>query len=215
MNRQQKELPQFGINAHNAVHDSRTRRRASGALDVYLAEYAALTGRCTSWLTLMVPIWAVLAAFFTVIAALWSSFPDHVALLWSLGVGSQLVILMWFQTIEEQYLATYYILSQLRPRVHKVVGISKFWTYESYSAGRDERLSWWGEWFSPPIFVCLMLAFGIVRWPLHLINYAGLLLNVPLLVIQVLKTIVRVRLRRSIATADQDEQVETPPKYRK
>jgi hypothetical protein len=212
MNRQEKRLPHFGFSARCAVGDSRTRRRASGALDVHLAEYEALTSRCTSWLTLMVPIWAVLATFLTVIAAFWNSFPDHIALLWSLGVGSQLVILMWFQTIEEQYRAIFYVQRQLRPRVEKIVGISGFWTYESYSAGRDDHLSWWGEWFSPPIFVCLLLAFGIVRWPLHPIDYAGLSVNIPLVVIQVLKTVIRVRLRRSVAEAEEDEQVETPAK---
>jgi len=176
-------------------------RRASQLLEVHLAEYTALTNRCTSWLAFMVPVWAVLAAFLTIVAALWSSFQDHVALLWATGFGAQLIILIWFQTIEEQYRAIFYILHRLRPAVRALVETSDFWTYEPYSAGRCDPLSWWGEWTSPIVAVCLLISAGIYRWPLHEVDHAGLGFNVGALAIQTAKTIVRVRLRLDIARA--------------
>jgi len=186
----------------STLNKSRHPQGTSGSLEVHLAEYSVLSGRCTAWLSLMVPIWAILATFLAVIAVCWSLFSDHVVLAWTLGIGGQLVLLMWFQTIEEQYRAVIYIQTKLRPRIQKLISGSKFWTYESYSAGRDDFLSWWGEWFGPSLVLILLVVILVIRKNLQIIDYVGVSANVLLFIIQILKTITRVRLRLQIAKAD-------------
>jgi len=173
-------------------------------LDVHLAEYSALTNRCTYWLAFQVPIWTALIAFLGLIPLLWPYW-DHFRLASLVGIGSQLLVLIWFQTIEEQYRAISYIQCQLRPKVDPLIGTPDFWKYEAFSAGRRDPLNWWGEWVFPAVTLSglFLLAIPVLRQPEDLLRdhvfVLLLVFNLVLVTIQFLKTWTRVCLRQSIS----------------
>lgn len=178
-------------------------------LQVHLAEYAALTTRCTYWLAFLVPIWTALIVFLTLVAVIWKEL-DPIIRIWGTGLGAQAIVFMWFQTIEEQYIATDYILTEIKPHVSKLTGFSKFWTYESRSAGRDDALNWWGEWICPFLTMVGLVIVLLAPWlmpgtsvatvPRGFLYWLGFILNGAMLWIQMRKTRTRIRLRQAIAS---------------
>lgn len=138
-----------------------SRRSTTAKLQVHLAEYEALTMRCTYWLAFLVPIWAAMIGFLTLVAIAWKSIYP-VVLLWGTPLGAQGIVLMWFQTIEEQYRAIAYIQEDLKPKVAYLLGSSDFWRYEATSAGRSDPLTWWGEWLCPAITYLVLILLLLV-----------------------------------------------------
>lgn len=171
-------------------------------LNIHLAEYNALTGRCTAWLSFILPIWTVLVAFLGLTLAGWNYIPPVIRL-WGTLFGIQLLFLLWFQTIEEQYLAVKYIKKFLIPKIRSIINANDFWAYEPFSSGRSGLLSWWGEWCCPSLTVAFALI-GIGLAGNHengvkQSDWVGLFFNAILLLIQVCKTEKRIQLREEIS----------------
>ena len=180
-------------------------------LDLHTAEYDALTARCTSWLAFQVPIWAALVGFLTLVGLKWETLPPDLRL-WGTLLGFQLIVLIWFQTIEEQYRAIKYLELYLRPQVEGLVKRGGFWLYEPYSAGRDDHLSWIGEWTVPAITTAFGVAVVATQpWPGWPEGWYWVTPNALLLGVQVAKTIARVSLRREIAANPRPTFPPAPP----
>src|SRR5437762_8400043 len=105
-------------------------------INLHIAEYQALTTRCTYWITMHFALLSVIPIYLTVVAAIWFSHSsiDRRLLFWGSGLMLQTLGWIWMQTQGEQYLAVLYMEQVLRPSIHRLVNEAQFWCYEPYLA---------------------------------------------------------------------------------
>jgi len=92
-------------------------------LAAHIAEYEGLMNRCSYWMIMHFGIWAVIVAFLGLLLQAWNSV-SHTVLLWGSAMVVQAFLLIWNVIVEEQYLAVWYLESELRPRVLALAGTS-------------------------------------------------------------------------------------------
>jgi hypothetical protein len=172
-------------------------------VDLHIAEYQALTTRCSYWITMQYAALTVILVFLSVAATLWSSPIDRRLFFWGGSLFLQVIGYFWMQTQGEQYTAIVYIERVLRPAVRDVVQGSQFWCYEPFLASiRSPRpldpLVSPEFWELPIALLATIIVLGIFihgvvvsgsRLLIGISGWSGFILNLLFLVFQWLKTI--------------------------
>ena len=177
--------------------------RNTRLISLHIAEYQALTTRCSYWITVQYAALTVVLIYLSVAATLWSSPIDRRLFFWGSSLVLQVIGYFWMQTQGEQYTAILYIERVLRPAVRETIDESQFWCYEPFLASirnprrLDPRAS--PELWEFPIaivatiIVLAILAFGVLVNGSKLLSgfggWMGFILNFLFLVFQWTKTI--------------------------
>jgi len=129
-------------------------------LAAHLAEYNALTNRCTYWIALQYGLWPLLGIFLALVTQVWNVF-NHSLLVWGSAFIAQMIMLAYNQTLREIYNAVRYIEREGRQAVQALVGKESIWRYESYYAAQPIRRWPWEYTFPVLLFVALVaVCFG-------------------------------------------------------
>jgi hypothetical protein len=72
-------------------------------MGIHIAEYQALTTRCSYWITLQYAALTVILVYLSVAATLWSSSLDRRLFFWVSSLFLQVIGYFWMQTQGEQY----------------------------------------------------------------------------------------------------------------
>jgi len=185
----------------------------SDYIALYIAEYAALTNRCTYWIALQVGIATALLIFIGLLPP-WLSVLRQDAIVWGGCVIGQLIMLSWNYTFQEQFRTVCYIECELRPRVQAMLELQApggapnqrvqygdcVWGYETFLAKRRGPMTLWSE----AVFFILTTIMLIVVAALRLSSFSrfdsmGLLANLILLGLLFQGTNERIALRRQFA----------------
>ncbi len=148
------------------------RASADALVHAYLAEYQALTTRCTYLITMQYAFWPVAFGLFAFLSPLWDKH-SHYWLEWGGILLGELLAIGFYVTSCELYTHTLYIETQLKPTVMRLTADRSLWQWEPWLASRPgRRPEWWECW----ITVCVALAIGcmgFVRYPWAQIDWAG------------------------------------------
>jgi hypothetical protein len=98
-------------------------------LNVHVAEYEAMTTRCTYFMALQMGLWPLLLLFWPLLAQLRGAVPDR-SLVWLGLLASQIVLFVYVHLLAEQYLMLVYIENDLRGMVGALIVSKVFWCYE-------------------------------------------------------------------------------------
>ena len=172
-------------------------------VDLHIAEYHALTTRCSYWITMQYAALTVILVYLSVAATLWSSPIDRRLFFWGSSLFLQVIGYFWMQTQGEQYTAILYIERVLRPAVREAIQGSQFWCYEPFLASirtprRLDPLVSPEFWELPIAILASIIVLGIFihgavvsgsRLLIGIAGWSGFILNLLFLVFQWLKTI--------------------------
>lgn len=164
-------------------------------LTAHLAEYNALTTRCTYWIALQYGLWPLVGVVVVIVAQLWNSTPNHALLVWGSGVLIQLIMLAFNQTLREIYNAIRYLERYVRPSVQILTGQRDVWGYETYNAAQRSPVATWWE-YGVPLGVLIALVSLIIVLPLKRPDVIGIGLNGLLFIATVVQSQTIVRIRR-------------------
>jgi hypothetical protein len=185
---------------NNETADNPNPESTQMLLQLHLAEYQALTNRCTYWISLQFAVFSILLVYLGLVAQVWNSL-NRAFLIWGSALVVEIVAVLWSQLLSEQYLAIHYLERELRPLIERLVKGKSFWGYEPYLARqRGTRHIWWEFSMVLPMLL-VIIAITLVRLPLSLEDYVGLFLNASLFIFLMMKTISFVRIRRSFSSA--------------
>jgi hypothetical protein len=167
-------------------------------LHVYVAEYNALTTRCTYWITVQVAMLSLILILIGVGTQAWQYFTAHHDLLVFVCIlGVQLVTLGWLQIGLEIYTTVSYLECTLRPRLEDLVGgHGKVWSYETFLAGRRGTGPMFQEYILAVINIIVLTGAAVKYKPASGFSGVVLGLNVVLVVALVVSTWQLVRTRR-------------------
>ena len=172
-------------------------------INLHIAEYQALTTRCTYWITMHFALLSVIPIYLTVVAAIWfsGSSIDRRLLFWGSGLILQTLGWIWMQTQGEQYLAVLYMEEVLRPAVKRVINKNQFWCYEPYLAKLRVSTSFSplispSNWEFPPVVIATLMVVGAFiyisrsgAWVISGYGWVGLVLYLLFLILLWWKTI--------------------------
>jgi hypothetical protein len=164
-------------------------------LSAHVAEYNALTTRCTYWIALGYGLWPLVGIILALVAQLWNTISNHELLLWGSGILVQLVMLAFNQTLREVYNAVRYLERHVRPAVQTLTGATTVWGYETYNATQRVHVVVWWEYAMPVALLITLVGLTLVRSPLTTLDVAGLVLNALFFAIIVAQSIGIVRIR--------------------
>src|SRR5438105_149514 len=92
----------------------------NGLLSVHIAEYEAMTTRCTYFMALQMGLWPLLLLFWPLLAQLRGAVPNR-TLVWLGLLGSQIILFAYLHLLSEQYLMLTYIEADLRRNVSRLI----------------------------------------------------------------------------------------------
>src|SRR5438105_2348697 len=105
----------------------------SSWIQVYVAEYQALTTRASYWIILQAGLMPVVPIYLALSIEVWkSNVVRKEIVIWSALAGLQVIALVWSQSLCEQFAAVRYIECYLRPLIRRVVHTDLFLGYEPY-----------------------------------------------------------------------------------
>jgi hypothetical protein len=180
-----------------------TNQERASLIELHIAEYQALTTRCSYWITLQYAALTVILIFLSVAAALWSSPIDRRLFFWGSALFLQTIGFFWMQTQGEQYTAILYVEHVLRPTVNVLTKSPHSWCYEPFLASirKPRRLDpvVSPEFWELPIailatvMILAILARGMFYNGNNLLSgiggWMGFILNMLFLVFQWMKTV--------------------------
>jgi hypothetical protein len=136
-------------------------------LQIHLAEYQALTNRCTYWISIQFALLPLFLVVVGIVAQMWTSYFDRRLLLLLGMLISELIVIIWIHIGEEIYRTVVYVECKLRPLVRESASTSRtFWAYEASLAARRGRNATWEEYIMPVLCFCGLLAITVWFWPL-------------------------------------------------
>ncbi len=163
-------------------------------LSAHLAEYAALTNRCTYWIAMQYAVWPVMGALLAFAASLWSTV-DHSVLIWTSIAAILMLLLGWNSSLREIYNAVRYMERELRPAIQEIIGQHLVWRYETYNALQRGAFPVWWEYATPAAFFVALIALTVLRSFVQ-VDAVGLAANTCLLVGTTVQTMAIIRIRR-------------------
>jgi hypothetical protein len=101
-------------------------------LSAHLAEYAALTTRCTYWITMQFALWPIMGGLLAIAASLWNTV-NHSVLIWTCLATAQILLLGWTASFQEKNNTVRYMERELRPAIQAIAG-EHVWRYETYKS---------------------------------------------------------------------------------
>jgi len=175
-----------------------TPEQSQGLLQVHLAEYQAITNRCTYLMAIQYGILPMPLIFLAVVAQIWDSF-NQGFLTWVSLFILQIMVIIWASLLLEQYKAVDYLEKELRALVKSIVKEKLFWQYEPYLARLRGTKPLWNEFIMPFTDLVAIVAVSIFRFPLSKWGYFGFVSNIVLFLLLVWLNINFVRLRISFS----------------
>lgn len=162
-----------------------TDSQRQALLQLYIAEYQALTTRGSYWIVLQIGLLPIVPVYLVLAVTVWQSGAIiREVVVWTTLAGLQMLTLLWTQTMLEQFAIVKYIECHLRSLVNPIAGSDSFWGYEPFLMTQRPMPASVGFLLIP----CLVAAvFGITvifrigefsRWDL-----AGIILNGALLLV--------------------------------
>jgi len=116
------------------------REDQKASLDIYLAEYGALTNRITYWIYLQYLSYSVLAVLLTVIVQAWGSPAiSNSTRVWGGLLLLQLLLWAWVYATWEILNTAVYLEGGLRLKIRDLVTDKSFWGWEPYLADQRRR----------------------------------------------------------------------------
>ncbi|MGH9641310.1 MAG: hypothetical protein ACRD3Q_02675 [Terriglobales bacterium] len=101
------------------------------ALQVHLAEYAALSNRTTYWIAIQASTWPTLLIYLTLLAGA-HGIVGRSTLAWLMLSGAQLIAVGWYVCSSEIFDNVQYIETELRASIGPIIRTKEFWTYERF-----------------------------------------------------------------------------------
>jgi hypothetical protein len=149
---------------------------ADTLLHAHLAEYQALTTRCTYLITMQYAFWPVAFTMFAFLSPLWDKH-GHLLLEWGGILLGELLSIAFYVTSCELYTHTLYIERQLKPAVVKLTAEPALWQWEPWLASRSgRRPELWESWIT--VCIALVLCFmGYTRYPWTAIDWMGFVVS--------------------------------------
>jgi hypothetical protein len=152
-------------------------------IQLHVAEYQALTNRCTYRIYIQFSVWGLLLLYLPLISLAWG----HVTIVWLTGLVVLGATAIWQENLIEIYRWVAYIERRLRPLVAEIVPDHAFWQYERFlSAGRSKRATWW-EYLFPCLSLVVIVILALFRfsqtpantgwWSTHWLDLIGVCVN--------------------------------------
>ncbi|MDB4930577.1 MAG: hypothetical protein JWM10_3061 [Myxococcaceae bacterium] len=156
----------------NATSTSATEGQSSltpeGLAAIHLAEYAALTNRCTYWIAIQAGFLPVLAGIIGLGAERWFGTTSPItkgAILWTSLFLFQIVAAALQKMVFEQYVATTYLETVLRPAMEKLCpSESRILCYESFLQERRGKSRIPGTWWECILPVVIGPVTALIAW---------------------------------------------------
>lgn len=202
---------------------SRNQEPNKELFQLHLAEYNALTTRCTYFIAIHVGLWGVIVGIATFAYQEWLRSTNALSV-WLGAVAVQAMLQLWVTILEEQYLAVSYVENHLRHQVMaSVPGLSakSFWRYEAVMSLRRMHENWWGEWIAPGLVAGavgviaywrraeLLQSIGSLNSPeRHVAEPLFALTNLVLFLVLIVRTHQRLKVRHTFTTAFKNEKPE-------
>jgi len=144
-------------------------------LQIHLAEYQALTNRCTYWISIQFALLPLFLVVVGIVAQMWTSYFDRRLLVLVAMLISELIVIIWIHIGLEIYRTVVYVECNLRPLVREsAVTSSTFWAYETSLAARRGAYATWEEYIMPVACFCGVMVIAVWFWPLSGKQYLGL-----------------------------------------
>lgn len=171
----------------------------SERINLHIAEYNALTTRCTSFINFQFVLLGALIAWFSLGIFLWDKENADLST-WGILTGAQVLEMVAAWNLYEQYVAINYMEKHLRPAISTLIENNQFWEYESVIAlGRKHKIYKQAELFGLIFFLVLIVTAFVCRcvyttcfW----IDLFGFTLNVVIWVIVARKTFESLKIKR-------------------
>jgi hypothetical protein len=170
-------------------------------LRLQIAEYEALMTRGNYFMSFYVGITSVIVAVVVLVLPEWLRSRD-VAILWLGGAAIQIALHMYGSYVEEDYLLVSYLENNLRRAVADNMpglGSHSFWQYEPFLARWRMHENWWSEWILPSVATIALIIGIVLRRTAFLQDLWWILLNGSLLGALLVRTYLRVRLRKTFS----------------
>jgi len=181
-----------------------------GALiQLHVAEYNALTNRCTYRILIQFSVWGVILVYVPLVSSAWNR-GHHDLLLWFSALVMQGALAIWQENLIEIYRSIAYVENVQRPLIQEFLPDQRFWCYEPHLArSRPKRAVWWEYLFPSLILAAILLIGGFRLFELSgvtatnfLLKYgadgAGLAVNLLVFAFSVRSTVSAVKLRNSM-----------------
>lgn len=150
------------------VEYSHQDQHATLLTQLHIAEYQALTTRCSYWIILQASLLPAVPIYLALAVQVWSAnVMRKEIVVWGALAGLQLIGILWANVLAENYAAVNYLEGYLHPLIEKTVGSDLFWGYESYLTLHRPTKRYWGEAFIPLLGIFVFLATCWVRAPTH------------------------------------------------
>ena len=152
-------------------------------INLHIAEYNALTNRCTYIINMQSIILTVSVTWILIFVSLWNSISNNV-IIWGFFLGGQLI--GWIGSIMnyDLYNIVRYIESDLKPRVNEIVKNESFWGFELYlkkaRSNFHVAISEIGGVIFTLIMFLILLCYRFQYWQKW--DWVGLILNLVLLI---------------------------------
>jgi len=151
-------------------------------LQVHLAEYQALTNRCSYWTTVQVALLPLFLILIGIVAQLWNMSQNRNLLVWGGMIILQLLIVTYLHIGIEIYQAVCYMECELRPLVRATLCTHElFWRYERFLVQRRGKGPIWEEYILPLCDFAAMILTTLLFLPDSKSGYAALGVNLLLM----------------------------------
>lgn len=191
-----------------------SRLQVETLVNLHIAEYQALTTRCTYWITLQYALWPILLGMLALLANV-RPFVGTQIVEWGAVVITQIVIVSFYAAMAETYNNVKYMEYELRPLVQNAVNTSQFWLYESWLAKRRPLNPAWWEWTPASLCIVALSFTACIRWPWNVGDSLGLVVNLVLTALAVSIAHRSIQIRKAISVrsehcAQQGVQADSP-----
>jgi hypothetical protein len=156
-------------------------------IHVHLAEYNALTSRCTTFTYILNVVLTLTVGWITTMIGFLVSQPDSWIISWGSILGAQLFGILFSVLVYEIYNMVRYLESHLRPLVKSLIEKENIWYYESFLMSQRKETYKIGEFSTVIIAGVIILIIAIMRIPWKLGDLLGFVLNLIALYIFTMK----------------------------
>jgi hypothetical protein len=167
------------VNNTNEGHqkdDCEEKKLAQMELDLHIAEYNALTTRCTYFTNIQNVVLSVLVIWTTVMIGLWIKNPTYL-ISWGTILGAQAFGIISAVLLYEEYNIIRYLESVLKPRIGTLIYNGQFWGYQSFLIKqRKESYKIW-EFSTVILTGFIITVVAVTRIPWEWGDFLGFILN--------------------------------------
>ncbi len=167
-------------------------------LDVHIAEYSALTTRCTYFTNIQNVVLSAFIGWLTFMIGFMITHPTYY-IFWGTILGSQVFGIISAWLLYEEYNIVRYLESSLRPLIMNILNHDNFWQYQVYN--KKKRTKYYKVWESFGVIIAFFIIFLttiiriVFRYWECLGDTLGLALNLLAFILYTYRTYCAVRIR--------------------